>query len=396
MTTIPAGNEPNRPGGPLAPTAPGTSEAPTPRDLSGGQIAVLVAATLVMAAVGIGGAIGTYANAAAELHRSETALGIVAAGEGATLVAALLMVGVTMLGQSAPFIARAALWTLPAAAAVMGLAIAPAIREAFIYALTPLAMTASAEGISFLARRIVVFRSQNDVEAQRRNADIMRRIAFHAAQAERHPDKKVREKSALKAWKLMRQIGEGDSQLGSGLIGVQRDRLTEGADIALMGMLTGTREPAPAHPQPLAIEPGEPLPDTTAKPTPSTVILSHNPGSTHPAHTPALPTRQTMIRPSDQHISREPVLSPAEPAFAKTTQAATGTPAEPDTSDADGTAHGSDEKEGQIAALAHRLRNGEPLTKSTAAQLLGVSLATGGRRLKEARTRIGEGTGQYL
>lgn len=111
-------------------------------------------------------------------------------------------------------------------------------------------MTASAEGISFLARRIVVYRSQNDMEAQRRNADIVRQIAFHAAQAERHPDKKVQDASALKAWKLMKKIGGGDSQLGSGLITVQRERLTEGADTALQSMLTGVREPAPTHPTP--------------------------------------------------------------------------------------------------------------------------------------------------
>ena len=393
MTTTPAGNEPNRPhqDGPLAPTAPGTPEAPTPRKLSGGQIAVLVAATLIMSAVGIGGAIGTYANAAAELHRSETALGIVAAGEGATLVAALLMVGVTMLGQSAPFIARAALWTLPAAAAVMGLAIAPAVREAVIYALTPLAMTASAEGISFLARRIVVYRSQNDMEAQRRNADIMRQIAFHAAQAERHPDQHVRDASALKAWKLMKKIGGGDSQLGSGLITVQRDRLTEGADSALQAMLTGTREPALAHTPIPAIEPGEPTVETTTQPTTSTVILSQQTGSTSPAHTPNLPDTRTIIQPSDQVIRREPVLSPAEPAFAKTVQAAveptTNEPTEPEPT--------AGEKEEQIAALAHRLKSGDQLTKTIAAQILGVSPATAGRRLKEARERIGEGTGFY-
>ena len=390
MTATPApGNEPNRPhtDGTLAPTAPGTPEAPTPRKLSGGQIAVLVAATLIMAAVGILGAIGTYANAAAELHRSETALGIVAAGEGATLVAALLMVGVTMLGQSAPFIARAALWTLPAAAAVMGLAIAPAVREAVIYALTPLAMTASAEGISFLARRIVVYRSQNDMEAQRRNADIVRQIAFHAAQAERHPDKKVRDESALKAWKLMKKIGGGDSQLGSGLITVQRDRLTEGADTALQSMLTGVREPAPSHTGPLAIEPVEPTPE----PTGNTVILSQRPDPTTQAHTPNLPDTRTIIPPSDQVIRREPVLSPAEPAFAKTIQAAaetaTGEPTEPEST--------AGEKEEQIAALAHRLKSGDQLTKTIAAQILGVSPATAGRRLKDARDRIGEGTGFY-
>jgi hypothetical protein len=371
-----------------APAQQATTEQAAPRKLSRGQIAVLTAATLIMAAVGIAGAIGTYANANSVLHRSQTALGVVAAGEGATLVAALVMIGVTMLGQAAPRVARAALWLLPAAASFMGLAIAPTVREAVIYALTPLAMTASAEGISFLARRIVVHRTGTDTEAQRRNAEIMRRIAFHAAQAERHPDKEVRAESALKAWKLMRQIGEGDSQLGSGLITVQRDRLTEGADTALQAMLTGTREPAPAHTTPLAIETAEP----TNEPTGSTVILSQHTGSTSPAHTPALPDTRPIIQPSDQVIRREPVLSPAEPAYAKTTQAAAqANPAQASEADEPET----DDKEQQIATLAHRLKTGERLTKSTAAQLLGVSPATAGRRLKDARDRIGDGTGFY-
>ncbi|CQR59279.1 hypothetical protein [Streptomyces leeuwenhoekii] len=368
-----------------------TEQAP-PRKLSAGQISVLAVATIIMAAVGIAGAIGTYANANAELKRSETALGIVAAGEGATLVAALVMIGVTMLGQAAPFIARAALWVLPAAAAVMGLAIAPTPREAVIYALTPLAMTASAEGISFLARRIVVHRTGTDTEAQRRNAEIMRQIAFHAAQAERHPDKKVRQTSALTAWKLMRRIGDGDTQLGSGLIAVQRERLTDGANTALLSMLTGTREPAPSHPAPLAIEPAE----TTPEPTGSTVILSHTNGSTSPAHTPNLPDTRPIIQPSDQFIRREPVLSPAEPAFSKTTQTATESIPEPDTDEPDEKAHEADEKEQQIITLAHRLKSGERLTKTTAAQILGVSPATAGRRLKDARDRVNDGTGMYL
>ncbi|MFF7527347.1 conjugal transfer protein [Streptomyces pseudovenezuelae] len=374
---------------------PPTERAPV-RSLTRGQITVLATATLIMAAVGIAGAIGTYANANAVLHRSQTALGVVAAGEGATLVAALLMIGVTMLGQPAPHVARAALWVLPAAASLMGLAIAPTIREAVIYALTPLAMTAAAEGISFLARRIVAYRTDTDTEAQRRNAETMRRIAFHAAQAERHPDKKIRDKSALTAWKLMREIGEGDAQLGSGLITVQRDRLTEGADTALQAMLTGTREPGPAQPAPLAIETSEPTVETRVEPTGSTVILSQHTELATPAHAPALPDTRSIIQPSDQVISREPVLSPTEPAFAKTAQAAAESGVEPDGDDVDESAHGGDEKEQQIADLAQRLRNGEPLTKTTAAQLLGVSLATGGRRLKDARTRIGEGTGQYL
>jgi hypothetical protein len=187
------------------------------KKLTGGQIAVLILATLPMIAVGVGGAIGTYANAASVLHRKETALGVVAAGEGATLVAALVMIGVTMLGQPAPFTIRAALWLLPAAASVMGLAIAPTLTEAVVFALTPLAMTAAAEGISFLARRIVVHRTGVDVEAQRRNAAILRRIAYHRARAERHPWAWVRRVSALVAWRLMGQLGHSDATLGSAL-----------------------------------------------------------------------------------------------------------------------------------------------------------------------------------
>ncbi len=45
----------------------------------------------------------------------------------------------------------------------------------------------------------------------------------------------------------------------------------------------------------------------------------------------------------------------------------------------------TDEIEQQITAVASRLRNGDRLTKTTAAQLLGVSEATAGRRLKAAR-----------
>jgi predicted DNA-binding protein (UPF0251 family) len=396
MTTTPAGHEPNRPleDGPLAPTAPGQppTEHAAKRKLSGGQIAVLTVATIIMAAVGIAGAIGTYANANAELKRSETALGIVAAGEGATLVAALVMIGVTMLGQAAPFIARAALWILPAAAAVMGLAIAPTPREAVIYALTPLAMTASAEGISFLARRIVVHRTGTDTEAQRRNAETMRQIAFHAAQAQRHPDEKVRAASELKAWKLMQEIGSGDAQLGSGLITVQRDRLTQGADTALLEMLTGTRETRPAHPEPLALETSEPA----SEPTGSSVILSPHREPTTPAHTLNLTDTRPILHPSDQVIRREPVLSPAEPALTKQAQMSPETTAEPTRAETDEAEPGADEKEQQITTLAHRLRTGERLTKTTAAQILGVSPATAGRRLKDARDRIGEGTGHYL
>lgn len=121
------------------------------------------------------------------------------------------------------------------------------------------------------------------------------------------------------------------------------------------------------------------------------MILSQRPETVTPAHTPNLPDTRPIIPASDQVIRREPVLSPAEPTLTKTVQAATETDAgEPDEPEP-----GADEKEQQIVTLAHRLKTGERLTKTTAAQLLGVSPATAGRRLKDARELIGDGTGFY-
>lgn len=214
-----------------------TERAPV-RSLTRGQITVLTIATLPMIGVGAAGAIGTYANASSVLHRGQTALGVVAAGEGATLVAALVMIGVTMLGQTAPATIRAALWLLPTAASVMGLTIAPTMREAVVYALTPLAMTAAAEGVSFLARRIVVHRTGIDMEAQRRNAATMQRMAVLRALATSHPNAKARKRAELASWRLAKKVGAGDAALGAYLVTVQRDRMTTGADIALAAMFT--------------------------------------------------------------------------------------------------------------------------------------------------------------
>ncbi|WP_200308213.1 hypothetical protein [Streptomyces adelaidensis] len=356
--------------------------------LTGGQIAVLVVTTIPMVAVGVGGAIGTYANAASVLRRKETALGVVAAGEGATLVAALVMIVVTMLGQTAPRIVRAALWLLPAAASAMGLAIAPTFTEAVVFALTPLAMTAAAEGISFLARRIVVHRTGVDIEAQRRNATTLRQIAYHRARAERHPWKWVRKRSTLRVWRLLSQAGDGDAELGAGLVGVQRDRLTEGANLALADMLTGR----PAHLELTAAQPvvsREPKPEP-AEPTDfeTTVHTALTVTSSEP-HTvlvdPLIPPTAHLPTASDQVISREPVLSPAEPILMSRPEPSPEPDGEPE----------PDETKRQITELASRLRAGERLTKTTAAEILGVSPATAGRRLKDARGRVNEGTGFY-
>lgn len=350
------------------------------RALTRGQTIVLVLATAPMIAVGIGGAIGTYANAASILHRSKTALGVVAAGEGATLVAALVMLGLTMLGQPAPLAIRAALWLLPAAASAMGIAIAPTFREAVVFAITPLAMTVSAEGLGLLARRIVVHHTGEDVEAQRRNAATMRRIAYLRARAEGHPNARVRKRSALYAWRLMSRVGAGDTQLGSGLITVQRDRLTAGADAALGEMLTGSPVVSPALPP---AEPTEPDFDTVAD---GALYVA----SSQPNREPLLPTAGIILPALDQQLRREPGLSPAEPAPALANDPDPEPTPEPDAEPA------GDPIDAQITDLAARLRRGERLTKNSAAEILGVSPATAGRRLKDARDRIGDGTGHYL
>lgn len=294
------------------------------KKLTRGQIAVLIAATLPMIGVGIMGAVGTYANAASVLHRKETALGVVAAGEGATLVAALVMIGVTMLGQTAPLAIRAALWLLPAAASIMGLAIAPTVTEAVVFSLTPLAMTAAAEGISFLARRIVVHATGVDIEAQRRNAAILRRIAYHRARAERHPWLWVRKVSALVAWRLMGQLGHADATLGSALTDVQNTRIVDGANTALAAMLSSATElpaatprPAvaapPATPKPTrATPPGKAAPATPgeATPTPDAApdhgVLCYEPG-----------TPQYVVRELWMSLNHRPTESAVVEALAK-------------------------------------------------------------------------------
>ncbi|MGW2837331.1 hypothetical protein ACWCWD_06420 [Streptomyces sp. NPDC001493] len=218
-------------------------------ELSPGQTAVLVAAAVPMAAAGGIGGWGTYTNIVTEFHRAATALGVVAAGEGVTLILALLMVGLTMLGQAAPTPVRLGLWLAPVVATVTGLVVADDATEAVVYAMTPMAMSASAEGLGLLARRVVIHRTGVDAEAQRRNATTMQRLAVARAIAANHPDKKVRTKADLKAWDLAKRVGVGDTQLGAHLVEVQRDRLGDGADAALASMLATTPDRPPAAPE---------------------------------------------------------------------------------------------------------------------------------------------------
>ncbi|MER7967766.1 hypothetical protein ABTX35_01915 [Streptomyces sp. NPDC096080] len=207
------------------------------RDLTGGQIAVLASAAVAMVAVGGIGAAGTYTNAAAAFHREATAAGVVAAGEGLTLVLALIMLARTMLNMSSPLVVRGGMWLAPLAASGIGIAIATGPREAAVYAVTPLAMSGAAEGLGFVARSVVVYRTGSDADADRRNAATVQQLAYQQALATGHPDEDTREDAARRAWKLAGKVGAGDRLLAGALVETSRDRLTAGASLALGRML---------------------------------------------------------------------------------------------------------------------------------------------------------------
>ncbi|MFJ3637950.1 hypothetical protein [Streptomyces sp. NPDC090112] len=216
----------------------------TGRPLTGAQKVVLGLAFVPMLATGAAGGFGTFSNIKGA-YDSGTALGAVAAGEGATAVLALVMLGLTMLGQSSPAVVRAGLWALPAAASVMSAVAAPDGPRTVIYAITPMGMSVSAEGMAFLARRIVVHTDGRDAEAEAKAAAVVQALAYHRARAANHPDKRIRKRSDRASWRLARKIGTGDTALGTQLLNVQRERITTGADVALGDMFAITVTPPP-------------------------------------------------------------------------------------------------------------------------------------------------------
>ncbi len=349
------------------------------RTLSRGQRVVLIAATVPMIAFGALGGWGTFTNVVSAFgpDRRPTALGVVAAGEGSTLVLALVMVLLTMFGQPSPWPVRAGLWAAPAAAAVTGVVVADTLTERVVYGVTPMAMCIAAEGLGLVARRYVVYRTKTDVETQRRNAAIMRRIAYHRARAERHPWKWVRKWSALAAWRLMRRAGEGDVDLGVDLIRVQRVTLTEGAGLALGDMLA-------VGPTPAALPAGQATPVTEPEPEPA-------PEHAHPAEPEAQQDREPAREPEpepDHQRAPEPARQhpghgerPALPPGERTGQTPPQQDAAPRREPA---VAASATEQAQILKLADRLRAGERLTKKTATPILGVSPATTQRRLTQA------------
>jgi hypothetical protein len=218
------------------------------RELTRGQAIVLGAASVAMVAVGAFGAWGTYSNAVAAFHRQATAAGVVAAGEGLTLILALIMLGRTMLNMPSPGVVRGGMWVAPLSASGIGVSIANDVREAAVYAVTPLAMSGAAEGLGLIARSIVVYRTGQDAEVMRHNADAARQLAFHRAVADGHPDEGKRKRAVRRYWRLARYVGVGDAELGAGLVDVQRVRVREGADAALASMYGGQTDKPSASP----------------------------------------------------------------------------------------------------------------------------------------------------
>ncbi|MEU0060732.1 hypothetical protein [Streptomyces sp. NPDC006334] len=356
--------------------------------LTGGQRAVLVTATLPMVGFGGLGGWGTFTNVVSEFgpDRQATALGVVAAGEGATLVLAMVMVLLTMLGQAAPWPVRAGLWSTPAAASITGVILADNLTEAVVYGITPMAMCIAAEGLGLVARRLVVYRTNIDVEAQRRNAAIMRRIAYHRARSIRHPWKWVQNWSALVAWRLLRHAGEGDTELGVELVRVQRVTLTGGAGLALGDML------AVEQAVPALLPAAEPTPVHEPEPEPEPVPEPREPEPTHePEPEPVPEPEPEHEREPEPEQQRGETAAPPNPTARE--EQTGGTDANQDQTDREPEPEPettTDVEQRQILKLAFRLRSGEkingrPITKTTAAPLLGVSPATAQRRLTQAR-----------
>lgn len=202
--------------------------------LTGGQRLVLIIAAVPMAAAGIAGGVASYFNFVSVLTERSYAASIVLAGEGATVICALVALAVTLMGQHTPAPARAGLWLIPMVASVAGGVIAPDLNTKIVMSLSPLAMTAAGEGLALVARRTVAYRTGVDIEQQRRSGLML----WHANRAVngRGLGKVI---SHAAVWRLTKQFAATDGQLSVQLGETQRFRINEGADANLAAVLSG-------------------------------------------------------------------------------------------------------------------------------------------------------------
>ncbi|AKA61807.1 hypothetical protein AVT62_gp69 [Streptomyces phage TP1604] len=238
--------------------------------LGKGQIAVLVLACAPMAAVGAAGAVATFVNMDRILKSGASAAGMVAAGEGATLICALVALAVTLMGQHTPPVVRLGMWLLPLVAAVAGVALASGTNEKIMMAVTPMAMTAAGEGVSFVARRVVAHRTGTDIEQQRRSGLLL----WHANRA-KNGGAIGRRISQAAVWRLTKAFAETDAQLSVQLGEIQRYRIADGADVNLAAVLAGPVAKSPQRSRKAVDAPAAPLPalppaaPSEARPQPS-------------------------------------------------------------------------------------------------------------------------------
>jgi hypothetical protein len=197
-----------------------------------------------MLASAVAGAVGTFTNMRSVLGSTATSLGLVAAGEGATLVCALVLLSVTLLGQSAPALVRAGLWVLPLTGSATGVAISPDTVHSVVMAVTPLAMAVSGEGLAFVARRVVAYQTGSDPEALR-TAGL---LAWHASRT-RRGNRLQRVLSRRSVWSLTRKLAQADTALSASYGQAQSAHLiaSAGEDMAFfLGLETGPATPAVA------------------------------------------------------------------------------------------------------------------------------------------------------
>ncbi|ATN93739.1 hypothetical protein SEA_ABT2GRADUATEX2_69 [Streptomyces phage Abt2graduatex2] len=216
-----------------------------------GQILVLVVACAPMAVVGAAGAVATFVNMNRILDSGASAAGMVAAGEGATLICALVALAVTLMGQHTPTVVRLGMWLLPLVAAVAGVAMASGTNERIMMAVTPMAMTAAGEGVAFVARRVVAHRTGVDIEQQRRSGLLL----WHANRAQ-NGSGLGRKLSQAAVWRLTKAFAETDNQLSVQLGEIQRYRIADGADANLAAVLAGPVTKA----RKAAVSPAAPVP----------------------------------------------------------------------------------------------------------------------------------------
>ncbi|WP_329103245.1 hypothetical protein [Streptomyces sp. NBC_01439] len=227
------------------------AQTPQRKQLSSLQITALRVIGVAVVLVGAGGAYGTFHNMAA-VFGNDAAWGIVAASEGATLMAAMIAVGLTVLEQPVHWLVRFAMIGVPVAAASSAFFVAPTRSAAVAFAVTQLAMVVAAEGGALLARSAVTHVTGIDPTALKRNADIAQRLNYHFAASEQHPSRIRRWLSLREAWRLARHAGAGDNALAEGLVVEQRARIVQGAGAALGAMFGHAGSAVAALPAPAA------------------------------------------------------------------------------------------------------------------------------------------------